>query len=119
MAKHKTKVKEPYSGVCAFIGFIGGLLTGAAFGINPVALGIGMGIMGFLCGKFARDEEVETVKFTNKTDAHRIFLNAGNTKSFDEKVSVWHKSQKNADGMTPLGKLVFGGKITSETFIEE
>jgi len=119
MARHNTKVKEPYSAVFAFIGFAGGIMTGAAFGINPVVLGIFMGIMGLFCGKFARDEEVETITVANKADAHRIFLNAGNARSFDEKVTDLLKSRKNADGMTPLGKFVFGGKISAETFIED
>ena len=112
--REKVKISSPCGRVSTFIGAAGGLLTSAAFGITGVgALAVigGLSAWGYLCGKHARDEEVDILKDVNLRQSINIANSMKRQSRPGERYYLEHSTSKTASSMTPIGSLIFGKDI--------
>jgi len=120
--KHKIKVQSPYGRCASFVGGVGGYLIAVAFGVTGIgalALIGGLATYGYLCGRYAPDDEIDAVKDINLEQSYRIAREMKGQSRIGERCYLEHSTSKTADGMTPLGSLLFGKKINVTRHIEE
>src|SRR3989338_7955963 len=109
--KHRVKVRSPYGRVASFIRGVGGYLTAAAFGITgggALAIIGGLAAYGYFCGRYAPNDEIDAAKDVNLEQSYIISKVMKEQSRRGEKCYLEHSTSKTADGMTPLGSLLFG-----------
>lgn len=120
--KHRVTVRSPYGKLGFFVSGMGGLLIVVGFRITgdwALFIIVGLAVYGYLCGKYAPNHEIDAIKDINLEQSYNITREMKKQSRGGERCYLEHSTAKKAEGVTPLGSLLFGRKVEVRRYIEE